>query len=107
MNEIISFCLMWLAVAGFVALIVANVIRQNRRWFKCSYCGRFFSDCGDISNDRPDEATDPLSHGACPDCGEKLKAESERLYGAGQSELQHSNRLEVVHPRALATGSLI
>lgn len=75
-----------LGIALFLALIVANYITRNRRWFKCAYCERYFSDCGDITNERPAEATDPLSHGACEECGEQLLRDAEAQFGTGQSQ---------------------
>jgi len=81
MSEIVLF-----GFAVCLLMIVANHIKVNRRWHKCAYCGVFFSDCGDISKERPQEVSDPLSHGCCEECGEKLLRDAQNEFGTGQQE---------------------
>lgn len=70
-QETIGIILLALFGCALLAIIVANVIRQEAVWFTCSKCQHHFNRCGDRTIVLPHDIPEPLLTGVCDECESK------------------------------------
>lgn len=77
--------LAWLLLAVLSMITIAAIAKRNRRWWRCAWCGIWFSDIGETRfQPPPGECVESASHGICPDCfnAQTGKIASERIVAA-------------------------
>ena len=74
MNTITTLAFLAVLFSALACLAWAGWKLHHQRWWKCSWCGWWFSDMGIVRWDNPGIATDEITYGFCPDCAAREKA---------------------------------
>lgn len=72
MTWFIISCAIWLCFIMIV--ILGAVFSSNKIWHRCSWCERWYSNEGDITEQIDDSIQgiiDEKSHGICPECARR------------------------------------